>query len=178
VEGAANGDDAGIFAPFHARQEEAGEGEVTEMVRAKLELEPIGGEWLLRDGDAAGVVDEHVEAVVLSCEPIGEAADGVEAAEVKGADLKLGVRDRCHDPVRGLGALLGVAHGERYARAGACQLARGDEADAAVRTGDDGDAAVLVGDVGGCPPSGHRADDNEPAPSRQWVGDVIRECFC
>src|SRR5438552_1861301 len=138
VRAAADGNDAGVVAAGHPVEEQSSEGEVAEVVGPELELEPVGGHLPGEGSHDAGVVDEQVEVLMFPREPLRETANRSEAGEVERANLDFGGRHSVLDRERGFGALLGVAHGEDDARAGARQLAGGEEADAAVGAGDDG----------------------------------------
>jgi len=157
VSAAAHGHDTRVVASFDPVEEQAGEGEVAEVIRPELELEAVGGELTGVCSHDAGVVDEHVEAIVCGLELLRERADRIEAGEVQRGDLDFGAGDSRRDVASSLGPVVGVADGEHNPRAGPRKLARREEADAAVRAGYDGDAAVLVGDVGSGPFVGYRA---------------------
>ena len=118
-------------------QQQVGQREVAEVVRAELHLEAVLGA-LLGDGHHAGVVDEDVEVALPR---VGEGVDGGEVGEVELAHLGLAL-----DGGRGRLALGEIADGEDDVRAGAAELASGGEADAAVGAGDDEGASVEVGE--------------------------------
>ncbi len=70
----------------------------------------------------------------------GEGPHGLEVAEVKGAELELGVGDGAADRLRRLLALLAVADGQDDLRSRPGELARRDQAEPAVGAGDHGQA--------------------------------------
>ena len=127
------------------RQQEVRQRERTEVVRADLQLEAVGGAPA-RHGHDARVVDEDVQRLVPRG---GEGAHRREVGEVQAAHLCRAV----HRRGGGLAAL-GVADGEHDAGAGARELARRHGADAAVGAGDDRRAAGHVGQVGRGPARG------------------------
>ena len=129
-------------------EQQPGEGEVAEEVGADLHLEAVGGA-LLGDGHEAGVVDQHVDGAV---ELGGERAHRGQVGEVEPADVGA-ARGPVADRGGGLGALVGVAHGQDDVGAGADELAGGLEADPRVRAGDHERPSGLVADVVGGPRS-------------------------
>jgi hypothetical protein len=123
-------------------EQQAGQREVAEVVRADLRLEAVGGASL-GDGHDAGVVDEQVEVALPG---LGERADGREVREVEVAHL-----GRAGHRRRELLAAARVAHGEHDVGAHPGELARSDQADAAGRAGHHRGLAVEGGQVGGGP---------------------------
>ena len=111
-----------------AADQEAREREVPEVVRAELQLEPVGG-LRARDGHHARVVDQHVD---VAFELGGERAHRRQVGEVEPAHGEVPVEFT--DRVLALG---GVAAGDDDTGAGCGQGARGLQPDAAVGAGDD-----------------------------------------
>jgi len=70
---------------------------VAEVVRAELELEPVG-RAAPRRGHHTGIVDEEVEALVTAPETLGERSHGVQAREIELLDLELRPRQGGLDP--------------------------------------------------------------------------------
>ena len=174
VRDGADGDDArrhGRIGLKDRGEQEAGEGEVAEMVGAELELESVGGEAAFGQGHYAGVVDEQVEAAVRRKEGFRGGADGGKAGEVELGDLDLrrgGVifGNQGEDAVTG-----GLRFGQIAAReddggSGAGEFEGGVKADAAVGSGDVRELAVLRGDL-------HRPLSTGAAMVRRTVAELL-----
>ena len=129
---------------------------MAEVVGRELKLDPVRGHGPRRHHHP-GVVDQQVEVLVVVGHLAGEATDRLQVGEVEEPDLDPGGRHRVADRHLGLLRLPGAARGPHNGRAGAGELARRDQAEAAVGAGDDGRAAALVGDLVGCP-AGHGPD--------------------
>ena len=112
------------------RKHEPGQGEVPEVVRAELHLEAVDR---ATEGQRhhACAVHEQVDRAVRRGELVGERAHRGEVGEVEPCDLELGAGYVAAHPTRGILAARGIAHGEDHGRAGARELPRGDEPDAA-----------------------------------------------
>jgi len=110
--------------------------EVTEVVHAELHLEAVG-RLLSRDGHHAGVVTEHVDAVVGLTDVLGEGRDAVEVGQVTHVDVERAAADGPADIRRGRLAALRAPtrHHDRRARLG--ERLRPLVAEAAVGPGDD-----------------------------------------
>jgi len=109
---------------------------VAEVVRAELELEPVG-RAAPRRGHHTGIVYEEVEALVTAPETLGERPHGVQVREIELLDLELRTRQGGLDRLPRALALLDVAAREHDARARPRELARRDLTEAAVGPRDD-----------------------------------------
>jgi hypothetical protein len=83
---AGDGDDPSV-GPQQQRQQPRGEREVSEMVDAKLHLEAVFG-GAFRDRHEAGVVDEHVEAVMAGGDRDCGVPHRCQRSEVEGDNLE------------------------------------------------------------------------------------------
>jgi hypothetical protein len=137
-------------------EQEAGEGEVAEVVGAELELESIGSDATLGKGHDAGVVDEEVEAAVGGEEGLSSGTNGGEAGEVELRDFELGCRNLGEDSFASRFSFRLIAAGENDGGSVAGEFEGGVIADAAVGSCDVGELAMLRGDLGGGP-VGHRS---------------------
>ena len=149
-------DHARLLAPLEPVDQQPGEGEVAEVVRAELKLEAVG-RLAPRGGHHAGVVDQQVETVVVGAHALGKRAHRVEAREVELLHHELRARDDVLDRAPGRVALGRAATREHHTRALARQLPCRHEAESAVGAGHDRQASALVGDPVCCPLAAHRA---------------------
>lgn len=85
-----DGHDARISSRDEAIEEQSGQREMSEVVRAKLHLEAIVCRPE-RDGHEPGVVDEHIEAIVLAQECLCKRANAGAARQIEAHDLREGV---------------------------------------------------------------------------------------
>jgi hypothetical protein len=122
-------------------QQQAGEGEVAEVVGAELQLEAVGGR-LLRGVHHAGVVDQKVDARVGGAQVGRRGPDRVQGGQVEGLD-----GDVAGDAGGCLLALLDVADGQDHRRPARGEHPGGLEAEPGVGAGHDRHPAVLIGDV-------------------------------
>ncbi len=129
-------------------QQQAGEGEVAQVVGAELQLEAVLG-GRLRRVHHAGVVDQQVDAVVVGAQLLRGGAD--DSSEVRSSSCSATSAPGAAggDAGGGVLALVEVAHGEHHVGAVRGEGLGGLEAQAGVGAGDDGDAPGLVGNVGG-----------------------------
>ncbi len=78
-------------------QEQAGQGEVAEVIGAELHLEAVRG-GAVRDGHHARVVDQQVEALGVAGRPrLGEAAHRAQVGQVEASHVDDGIRRRGGD---------------------------------------------------------------------------------
>ena len=105
------------------------------MIGRKGPFDAIGGD-LAPGKDAGGIVDEHVDLGEALTDLAGKRPNGLLGRHVR--EQQLGRRPRCNPRHLGPGgcAALGIAADHQNARAHDGELARGDEANAAVGAGD------------------------------------------
>ena len=89
VRATADSDDACLGSFQDQRQQQTGQGKVTEVVGAKLGLEAVS-RLAAGDGHHAGIVDQQVQPVVLRHKSIGEGVDRGLAGQVQCHDLQVG----------------------------------------------------------------------------------------
>ena len=109
--------------------------EVTEVVRAELQLEPVRG-VLERGGHHAGVVDQQVQPSALGGERGAELADRRQRAEVEHAQRHVRAGHGVEDLLTGRLAALLATHAEHHRRAGGGERAGGLLAEAGRGPGD------------------------------------------
>lgn len=132
-------------------KQQGGQGEVSEVVGAELQLEAIFG---LAPGrhHHAGVVDQQVDPVG---EPVSgggcEIPDRGKARQVEPDRVDFGSRGIGPNPIERFAGPVHVPTGHQHGRTGAGQIGRDFEAEAAVGPGDHGRSAALVGDLLRCP---------------------------
>ena len=133
------------------RHEQPGQREVAEVVRAELQLEPVGGHAVLGRGHDAGVVDEEVEGPV---EAVCQCVHRLLRGEVEPLDAGGARHAGPADPLgRGV-TQVGVADREHDVGAVPGQLERLDVAEARVGPGDECGGPGEVADPVGCPAHG------------------------
>jgi hypothetical protein len=102
-----------------------GQGEVAEVVRPELQLEPVR-RALERRGHHPGVVDQQMQRTPVGGERRAEGPDAGQRGEIHHRDLEVGVGHRLDDRRLGRLALVGAAHAEHHGGArrgeGACGL--------------------------------------------------------
>ena len=121
------------------------------MVRAKLQLEPVGSAPE-GSGHHARVVHEKIDSVVIAVDPRCECADAREGCEVEVAQLYIRVRDTGTKSGRGNLCLGSITISEYDGGTGGRQCASGLQPDAAGRSSDHRDASRQVDpldDLGG-----------------------------
>jgi hypothetical protein len=143
VSAAAHRDNPSVARALHELDELRGQSEVPEVISSELQLEAVGGQ-ASRRCHHAGVVDKQVEACATIRKSLGEATNRRQVAQVQGRNLDSSGRDILDGAAR-CGALVRVAAGHDHLRTGPSQLARRDQAQAAVGPGHDRRAALLAG---------------------------------
>ena len=86
VDQAGDGDDAGIRGSQKLVEQQTGEGEVTQVVDAELQLEAIDG-LAVGGGHQTGVVDQDVQTRMLFGEGQGERTHGAQVGQVERAAI-------------------------------------------------------------------------------------------
>ena len=127
-------------------QQQPGEREVTEVVGAELQLEPVGGRRLGRVHHA-GVVDQQVDARVGGGEFDSRRAHRGQRAEVQFVHGDVSARGQFPDAGGRLLALGGVADRQHHPGAVGGEDSRVVIAETGIGAGDDSQSAALVGNV-------------------------------
>ncbi len=158
---------AAAGAPRECRQEPAGQGEMAEMVGAKLAFVALRGGLALRDRHHAGVVDQQVQAPAAGQERRAESLDRREVGQVELGQLGVAGRRLGVNPFQRRRAPGAVTGGQQHVGTAAGQLQHGLIAQADVAAGDENCPARLVRNVL-CGPSGHLCFRHVPilAPPR------------
>ena len=134
--------------PREQRGEELGsQGEVAEVVRAELELEPVGGRASLRDAHDPRVVDQHVDRLVPVEQPVGERTHRGQVGEVEVVELDRAAGRAARDLGLRRAGTLGAARRREHAGALAGERDRALQPEADVPAGDDDEPPGLVRDV-------------------------------
>ncbi len=144
VEAPATGGDARLVhhaCPAGAQQgqQPEGEGGVTDVVRAPLQLEPVRGLLSGRRRHDPGVVDQQVEGASLGAYLPYEGVHRIEAGQIEDARRGDGIRNLPADHVEGASPFLGRADGQEHLGAESGEARRDDGADAVAGAGDDGE---------------------------------------
>src|SRR3954463_1940643 len=98
-------------------EEMAGEGEVAEIVAAKLQLETVAGDLALRRSHDAGVVDQEIDRPALTVQRLAQARHALQRREIEVAGGELGARDLGGDLGDRILALRAVADSHDHLRA-------------------------------------------------------------
>jgi hypothetical protein len=128
------------------REQMTGQREVTEMVRAELQFEPVLGGLPLRRRHHTGVVDQHVDRSAFGDEVFTKGGNAFQRGEVHLLERQLGGRIRLGDLGRSGVPLFDAAHGHHHVGTRSRQRAGQTEPEATVGSGHDREPAGQVGD--------------------------------
>ncbi len=160
----------------HPVEQQPGQREVTEVVHAELQLEPVRG-GRSRRRHHPGVVDQQIDVSVPVTQRRGGTPDRHQRGEVELLDGDVHARRRGTDVGGGRFALRDRPHREHHRRTVDGQCPRRLPSDAGVRPGDHRGPTGERRDVGGRPPWGSHGARYVPIArsatvSRSWVGGV------
>jgi hypothetical protein len=153
VGGAGHGHDPGSGHGSQPIEQEAGEGEVAEVVRGQCQFETVEGAAIWSPHHA-GVVDQDVEVVGARLERRRRCPNGGLRGEVEPEDAQPGVGSRRSDSVGCVVCLLVGATGENDSCSELGERFRCFESNSGVRACDYGDLSGALGQAGGSPGHG------------------------
>ena len=127
-------------------QQQAGKGEMAEVIDRELQFAPGGGGGQRRHHHAR-IVDQEIDPLLVRGF-FRRLPDRRDIGEVEMEEGEIGAFRSAPDIFDGFVRLVGIAAGEEHARAFSGQPACDLEADPRIRSGDDGRPAGLFGDIG------------------------------